>query len=145
MLVFVDTNVLVYRFDSSEPEKQARCEAWLKQLWDTGNGMLSVQVLQELYATLTRKLDFVMEPAEAQAVVRSLFAWAPVPIERTVIEGAWTNQQHFCLSWWDALIVSAAQASGCDVLLTEDLNHGQIMHGVRVVDPMRAQPGSVRI
>lgn len=141
--LFVDTNVLVYRFDITEPDKQRQCERWLDSLWSEGTGRLSIQVLQELYATLTRKLDHPLEPVEAQTIVRSLFSWRPVVIDRATIEGAWRLQESYSLSWWDALIVAAAQVAGCPFLLTEDLSHGQVLDGVRVVDPLRAEPGDL--
>lgn len=140
MPVFVDTNVLVYGYDTSEPDKQRRCERWLQHLWAEGTGRASVQVLQELYVTLTRKLDAAMEPAEARQVVRSLFAWSPIPVEPATIEGAWRLQESYSLAWWDALIVAAAQSGGCSVLLTEDLSHGQRLDDLRVVDPFREKP-----
>lgn len=141
--VFVDTNVLIYRFDSSEPDKQRRCERWVEHLWSERAGRLSIQVLQELYVNLTRKLDHPLEPPEAQTIVRSLFAWRPVGVGRGTIEGAWRLQESYSLSWWDALIVAAAQEAGCSYLLTEDLNDGQLLDGVRVVDPLRTAPGAL--
>jgi predicted nucleic acid-binding protein len=138
--VFVDTNVYVYRFDTTEPEKQRRCEAWLRHLWRERSGRVSIQVLQELYPNLTRKLDHPLSPAEARGIVRSLYAWDPVPVDRRTIEFAWNLQDRHSLSWWDALIVAAAQAAGCPYLLTEDLNHDQDLDGVRVVDPFRVEP-----
>lgn len=140
MPVFVDTNVLVYRYDSSEPDKQRRCERWLDHLWAEATGRVSVQVLQELYVNLTSKLDAAMEPAEAQQVVRSLFAWSPIPVGPATIEGAWRLQTSYSLSWWDALIVAAAQSGACSILLTEDLSHGQMLDAVRVVSPFREEP-----
>ncbi|MDN5872023.1 MAG: PIN domain-containing protein [Nitrococcus sp.] len=145
MPIFVDTNVLVYRFDTTEPEKQARCEDWLQWLWTQGTGRLSMQVLQELYATLTRKLPRALNTTEAQTATRALFAWNPVVVERSVIEGAWANQERFSLSWWDALIVAAAQQAECTHLLTEDLNHNQDIDGVRVIDPMQVEPGALSL
>lgn len=142
MLVFVDTHILVYRFDTTEPAKQARSEDWLRWLWGQGTGRLSVQVLQELYATLTCKLPHALDTAEAQSVIRSLFVWNPVIVEPGTIEGAWANQERFTLSWWDALIVAAAQRAGCTYLLTEGLDHNQDMDGVRVIDPMQVKPGA---
>lgn len=139
--VFVDTNVLVYRFDTTEPEKQRRCELWLDELWDRGAGRLSIQVLQELYVTLTSKLPRTLAPADARTVVRSLFAWEPVGIDRTTLEGAWRLQESYSLSWWDALIVAAAQMLDCRYLLTEDLSHDQTLDGVTVIDPFRTTPG----
>jgi predicted nucleic acid-binding protein len=141
--VFVDTNLFVYRFDTTEPEKQRRAEGWHELLWREHTGRLSVQVLQELYSNLTRKLDHPMEPAEARTVVRALLAWGPVPVDPRTIEGAWRLEDRYSLSWWDALIVSAAQIAGCRHLLTEDLSHGQDLGGVRVVDPFRVEPGEI--
>lgn len=141
--VFVDTNVLVYRFDSTEQDKQERCERWIERFWADGTGRLSTQVLQELYVTLTRKLDHPLEPAQAQTIVRSLFAWKPVGVGRATLEGAWRLQEGYSLSWWDALIVAAAQDAGCSFLLTEDLSHGQLLDGVRVVNPFRTEPGDL--
>lgn len=143
MPVFVDTNVFVYRFDQSEPAKQARCEAWLRHLWNQGEGRLSIQVLEELYVTLTRKVDHPLNPADGRLVVRSLFSWDPVVLDRGTLEGAWALQDRYSLSWWDALIVSAAQVSACSLLLTEDLSHDQELDGVRVIDPLRVEPGTV--
>lgn len=141
MPVFVDTNLLVYRFDTTEPEKQAQAEVWHEHLWRERTGRLSIQVLQELYSSLTRKLDAPMKPAEARTAVRALHAWNPIPITARTIEGAWRLEDHYSLSWWDALIVAAAQIAGCRHLLTEDLSHGQDYDGVRVVNPFRVTPG----
>lgn len=143
MPVFVDTNVFVYRFDETEPDKQRRAERWHEHLWRERTGRLSVQVLEELYASLTRKLDHPMDPAEARTAVRSLLAWDPVAVDSHTIEGAWLLEDRFSLSWWDALIVSAAQIAGCGHLLTEDLSHGHDLDGVRVVEPFRMEPGEL--
>ena len=132
--VFVDTNVFVYRHDNSVPEKQSRAEQWIAFLARNRAGRLSYQVLQELYATLTRpRLNF--DPAEARRIVQLLSVWQPLPIEIEILERAWQVQERHALSWWDALIVAAAQASECSVLLTEDLQAGQVFDDVRVVNP----------
>ena len=133
--LFVDTNVVVYRYDAREPEKQRRADDWLKMLWKRRSGRLSFQVLQECYVTLTRKLKPAMATADAQRVVRALAAWRPVPVDLPILERAWLLQGRFSLSWWDALIVASAQVSECRVLLTEDLQHGQEFDMIRVVDP----------
>jgi len=77
---------------------------------------------------------------EARTDVRNLMAWAPVPRDGPVVEGAWTVQDRYGLSWWDSLVVSAAQVAGCAWLLTEDLQHGRVLDGVTVVDPFRTEP-----
>lgn len=139
--VFVDTNVLVYRSDASDPLKQARADAWYGLLWRSRAGRLSFQVLQELYSALTRKLSCGFDAHEAREIVRELMEWKPIPVDRIVLERAWSLEDRCSLSWWDALIVAAAQTCECDVLLTEDLQHGQMFGSVRVVSPF-ATPDS---
>ena len=133
--LFVDTNVIVYRYDTREPAKQSRADAWFRFVWHARAGRLSFQVLQELYSTLTRKLKPAMPVSDARQIVRSLVAWQPVAIDLTMLERAWLLQDHHFVSWWDALIVVAAQTCECKVLLTEDLQHGHEFGAVRVVNP----------
>ena len=133
--VFVDTNVFVYLHDDSEPEKKQRADDWIALLVNRRAGRLSFQVLQELYAVLTRTVKETLPPATAQAIVRDLVAWRPTPIDLSILERAWALGQRHALSWWDALIVAAAQRSGCKVVLTGDLQDGQVFGAVRVIDP----------
>ena len=133
--LFVDTNVLVYRYDTGEPAKQSRADDWFRFVWRSRSGRLSFQVLQELYSTLTRKLKPAMSVPDAQQVVRSLASWQPVAIDLAILERAWLLQEHHFVSWWDALIVAAAQTCECRVLLTEDLQHGHEFGTVRVLNP----------
>jgi len=137
---FIDTNVLVYARDASAPAKQPAAERWLRLLWATRSGRVSAQVLNEYYSVVTEKLRPGLGRDEARADVRNLMAWAPVPTDGPVVEGAWTVQDRYGLSWWDSLVVSAAQVAGCAWLLTEDLQHGQALDGVTVVDPFRTAP-----
>ncbi len=141
MPVFVDTNVLVYARDASEPEKQPRARDWLATLWETREGRLSFQVLTEYYVTVTRKLRPGLTPDEAQSDVRDLLAWSPIGLDQIVLEDAWAVERRYGLSVWDALIVAAAHAAGCTHLLTEDLVHGQDLDGVRIVNPFIQEPG----
>ena len=133
--VFVDTNVLVYHHDTADPAKQVRAESWITCIVDLRAGRLSFQVLQELYATLTHKLQPNLERQEARDIVDLLASWNPLAIDLPLIKQAWGLQDRYSLSWWDALIVAAAQAGDCRVLLTEDLQHGQRFGRVRVIDP----------
>ena len=137
--VFVDTNVLVYRSDASDAAKQGRAEAWHALLWQSRVGRLSIQVLLELYSTLTRKLRPAFDPKEAREIVQELAAWRPIPVDLHIVQRAWSLESTYSLPWWDALIVAAAQVSRCSVLLTEDLQHGQVFGAVRVVNPFLAQ------
>jgi predicted nucleic acid-binding protein len=140
--VFVDTNVLVYARDASDPEKLAAAEAWMEHLWTSVSGRLSVQVLQEYYVTVTRKLDPGLPVDEAREDVRDLAAWRPVRIDEAIVDAAWRIEDRFELSFWDSLIVAAAHAAGCDVLLTEDLQHDLVIDGLRIADPFRTPIGS---
>jgi len=141
--VFVDTNVLVYSRDATERTKQPRAAAWLGHLWSTRQGRISVQVLQEFYVTVTRKLNPGMGADAARRDVMRLATWRPVSIDETMLEDAWVNEDRFNLAFWDALIVSAARASGCRHLLTDDLQAGQEFNGVLVVDPFAVEPGEL--
>ncbi len=133
--VFVDTNVLVYCEDNADPAKRARARDWLSYLGEHQAARISFQVLQELYSTLTGKLDPTVDVELAQEIVRKLTVWHPTVIDLDLMEAAWKLGGRYSLSWSDALIVGAAKVSGCPVLLTEDLQHGQSLDGVRVVNP----------
>lgn len=139
--VFVDTNVLVHRFDTSEPFKHERATLWLDRLWRDRLGRISSQVLHELYATFTRKLGVQVD--DARRVVRALSAWQPLVVDREVVERAWSLEDRFSVAWWDALIVAAAQGTQASILLTEDLQHGQLFDGVRVVSPFATTPEAI--
>lgn len=136
--VFVDTNIFVYRQDASDPVKQSRAEDWLRLLVQRRSGRLSFQVLQELYSTLTRKLKPGISVTRAQQIIRDLVVWQPATIELATLERAWFLQERYSVSWWDALIIAAAQSCECQALLTEDLQHGQIFAEVQVINPFEA-------
>ncbi len=140
MTVFVDSNVLVYAADSSQPDKHDRARAWLGYLWERRAGRLSAQVLREYYVTVTRKLSRPMDPMHARADVRDLMAWEVATSEGSEIEDAWAIEDRFRFSFWDALIVAAARSAGCRHLLTEDLQDGQDLDGLLVVDPFAHEP-----
>jgi len=141
--IFVDTNVLVYRFDAAKPEKQRAAKAWLSRLWERRAGRLSYQVLREFYVTVTRKLTNSLDTDHARRAVRSLMTWNPVPSDDRLIESAWDLEDRYELSWWDALIVAAARRQSCSVLLSDDLQDGQDLGGVRVVDPFSTDSASL--
>ncbi len=132
---FVDTNVLVYAFDTSAGEKRARAQALLERLWQAGGGALSVQVLQEFYVTLTRKLAKPLPPEIARPLIADLSTWktySPTPQD---VLAAIDLQQSYSLSFWDAMIIQSALALGCERLWSEDLSHGQTYAGVQVLNP----------
>ncbi len=137
---FVDTNLLVYSRDASEPEKQQKAMRWMTRLWEDKSGRLSYQVLQEFYITVTHKLDPGLPKDIARTDVRSLISWQPISTSSAVLERAWTIQDRYGLSWWDALIVSAAHTAACRYLLTEDLQDKQDLGNVQVINPFHCPP-----
>jgi predicted nucleic acid-binding protein len=138
---FVDTNLLVYSRDASEPEKQQKAIQWMIRLWHDKSGRVSYQVLQEFYVTVTSKLDPGLPTDIAREDVRSLMSWQPLPSSPSVLERAWAIQDRYGLSWWDTLIVSAAQTAECRYLLSEDLHENQRLGEVKVVNPFQTGPG----
>jgi predicted nucleic acid-binding protein len=141
--IFVDTNVLVYNRDASEPQKQPLAEAWMAYLWEKRTGRLSYQVLKEYYVTVVFKLDPGLEPENARKDVRALFSWRPLPADSRVLEGAWGIQDRFGLSWWDSLIISSARIMGCSYLLTEDLQEDQKFGDLLVINPFHRSAESL--
>ncbi len=139
-LVFVDTNVLVYNRDASETQKQIQAEAWMTYLWKNHLGRISFQVLQEYYVTVTAKLNPGLDTESARRDVRALLTWHPLTLDSRVLENAWQIQDEFSISWWDALIVSAAQLIGCRYLLTEDLQENQMFGKLKVTNPYNTNP-----
>ena len=139
--VFVDTNVLLYAFDGADPKKQAAARHWRAELWTSRRGRLSVQVLQEFYANVLRKWPSARDQARAE--IRNLSAWHPVPMDFEMLVRGWRLQDRFQLSFWDSLIVAAAKSSACNFLLTEDLQSGQDLDGVTVLNPFYSDPASI--
>lgn len=133
--VFFDTNVLVYLFARDAPEKQHRAEELFVAAAEEGTATLSVQVLQEFYVTATRKLAEPLVPETARLAVTEFAAQTVVQTAPDLVLRAADLAQSDGLSLWDALIVEAARAGGCETLYTEELQHGRRYGVVRVVDP----------
>ena len=138
--VFVDTNVLLYSEDRADRDKHLRARAWLRRLWQERRGRLSNQVLVEFYNNATRKLQPPLPAGDARAEVRRYQRWQPWTNVHATMETAWAIESRFRLSFWDALIVAAAQHQACRFLLTEDLQPDQVFDGVRIVNPFEAGP-----
>jgi predicted nucleic acid-binding protein len=132
---FIDTNVLVYAFDTSAGPKQAASARLLERLWNSGGGCLSVQVLQEFFVIVTRKIAHPLSIKEAAERIREFSRWRVFAPGANDVLAAIALQQQSRISFWDAMVVLAAAESGCDVLWTEDLNDGQLLGGVRARNP----------
>jgi len=140
-LVFVDTNILIYYLDKTDPRKHGAARHWLAELWRSRQGRISFQVLQEFYSTATHKWPRLSP--EVRAEIRELMDWRPIALDSEVLERGWRIQDRYKISFWDALIVSAAKATSCHYLLTEDLQAGQDLDGVVVVNPFWKEPNEI--
>jgi predicted nucleic acid-binding protein len=135
MRVFFDTHVLVYLFDADNPNKKEQARARFEAETAAGHIVLSTQVLQEFYVAVTRRLAVPLEAETAAAVVRDLSALPIIGIDADRILAAIGRSCRLQLSFWDALIIETALVGGADRLLTEDLQHGQIIDGLVVENP----------
>lgn len=132
---FVDTNVLVYAHERGAGAKHEAARALVERLWQDRSGIVSTQVLQELYVNVRRVARNPLSGLEATQLVEDYLSWEVVVNDAGSILEAIKLEARHALSFWDALIVQAAIAGRADVLYTEDLNPGERYGEVRVVDP----------
>lgn len=133
--VFVDTNVFVYACDTNDALKHSVAADCVRELWSDHRGRTSTQVLNEFYVTTTRKLKPGLDAEDAWDYVRALFAWEPQEITCDLLSRAREIERRHSTSWWDSLIVAAAERQDCSLLLTEDLQDGMVFGGVTVRNP----------
>lgn len=138
MRAFFDTNVLVYLFDADAREKQELAHGLLQRTAAEGQVVLSTQVLQEFYVVATRKLAVPLSSEDAERAVRDLAAFSVVHVDPALIVAGIRCGRRHGLSFWDGLIVQAAQQAGAEVLFTEDMQDGRRIDGVRLENPLRA-------
>jgi len=131
---FVDTNVLIYAHDVDAPAKRQIANRLLDELWAERTGALSVQVLQEFYTNATRKIARPLPKASARRVVDAYAIWA-VDVTPAEISSAFRIEDQARVGFWDALIVACALKSGAARILSEDLNAGQHIAGIRIENP----------
>ena len=131
--VFFDTNVLVYSHDISVPEKRRKAKDLLNDAFIGNTGVVSGQVLSETYVTLTKKLKIPVEDARDE--IRRLSGFHVVDISPSLILRATEIQEDHQLSYWDSLIIAAAEFASCDTVWSEDLNDGQSYGSVTVRNP----------
>ena len=132
---FVDANVLVYAFDSSAARKQQTAQQLLERLWESGTGCVSIQVLQEFFVTITKKVPKPLPVDDAKARIREFAAWTVFAPKTDDIVAAIDLHAQAKIGFWDAMVVLAAAESECDVLWTEDLSNGQLLRDVRIRNP----------
>ena len=132
---FVDSNVLIYAYDQDAGSKRARAGELLASLWESATGVVSVQVLQEFFTNATRKLKQPLDSAKAREVVRIYGEWVAAPTDPSHVLRAVDIMKTYQLSFWDSMIVAVAEATQCGILFSEDMQHGQIIAGVRIENP----------
>jgi predicted nucleic acid-binding protein len=132
---FLDTNVLVYADDKLAGQKQAKAQDLIEEALRTGNGVVSTQVLQEYFAVTTRKLGVPPEAAQLRVETYAPLTAVTIDVEH-ILQAIKLHRLHQ-INFWDALIVHAANRSGCSRLLTEDLQVGRIIEGVEIVNPFQ--------
>jgi predicted nucleic acid-binding protein len=133
--IFADTNLLLYVRDAREPVKQARAAAWHDRLWRDGTGRTSAQVISEYYVNVRRDTRARMSAEQAWSDASRYLAWKPRAIDDEVLNTGREIERRYRISWWDSLIVAAAQLQGCELLLTEDLQDGMSFGSVTVRNP----------
>ncbi len=139
---FVDTNLLVYAHDRPSGDKNRRARELIEKLWRERSGVLSTQVLQEFYVNVRRRAERPLGRAQARRLVADYLSWELVVNDGDSILEAMDLERRYRLSFWDALIVQAANAAAAAVLYSEDLSHGQTYGTVEVVNPLLGAPES---
>lgn len=138
---FVDTNILMYAHDTAAGRKHETARALVAELWETRSGVVSTQVLQELAVNLRKKSKKPLDAKATRDIVSDYLAWQVVVNGGDSILEALDIEARYQVPFWDALVIQAAQASGAEILYSEDLSDGQHYGGVRVSHPFKA-PGS---
>lgn len=135
--IFVDTNVLIYAHDVDAKAKHEAAKRVLHELWSERTGVLSMQVLQEFYVNVTRKIPHPLSKESARLVVTTYTTWC-IDTTPAEIASAFRIEDEAHIGFWDALILASASKSGADRILSEDMNPGQTISGVRIENPFAA-------
>ncbi len=140
--VFLYTNIIIYAYDISAGEKHLIAMKVVVDLWDSGIGLLSTQVLQESFVSVTKKIQKPLDVRGAKEVVNALMKWDMVVNDGETILGAIDIHQQYKYSFWDSMILYAAINGGASTLLSEDFTGGQTVLGTRIENPFRNSPPS---
>jgi predicted nucleic acid-binding protein len=138
--IFVDTNILVYGHDKDAGQKHQIAQNLLADLWNHRSGVLSIQVLQEFYVMLTRKVLHPLSTSTVRNLIRDYISWQVEVNDTLSILNASRIEENYRISFWDALIVSAASKAKVSKILTEDLQPGQVIEGILLENPFHSLP-----
>ena len=136
--IFLDTNILVYAYDVSSGKKHDIAKNIVADLWNLRAGVLSIQVLQEFFITVTKKIPKPLDIKTARDIIRDFLLWEVADNDGELMLAAMDVQMKYQYAFWDSLIIAAAIKSGASILLTEDLNNGQIIEDVVIKNPFAA-------
>ena len=134
---FVDTNILIYAHDRSAGVKHNRANELIRRLWDSGAGVLSTQVLQELCINLRRRVSPALAVGEVRSLLQDYLAWEIVVNDADSVLNALDLEVKYKVSFWDALILQAAEDSGASIIYSEDLSAGRSYGDLRVINPLK--------
>jgi predicted nucleic acid-binding protein len=140
---FVDTNILMYAHDAAAGEKHVRAKALVEALWEARSGVVSTQILQELAVNLRRKVKTPLDAKATRDVVSDYLTWQVVVNAGDSILEALDLEARYRVSFWDALVIQAAQAAGAEILYSEDLSDGQRYGSVRVSNPFKVSDSTL--
>ena len=132
---FFDTNILIYAADRSEPRKQSQARRLLKNAIENETGTVSVQVLGEFFNVVTRRIPTPLSVEEAEEAINRVAVLPVVEIDWALVQRAINTHKEYGITYWDSLIVAAAERAGCTRIVSEGLNSGQSYHGMVVADP----------
>jgi predicted nucleic acid-binding protein len=130
--VFVDTNILIYAHDRDAGKKHTLANSLIRKIWQTENGVISTQVIQEFYINVTRKIPNPLPRTKVRALLANYFTWQVEVNGPGTILLASEIEERYALSFWDSLIVAAASQANVEKILTEDLQSGQVIEGILI-------------
>ena len=137
MSTFVDTNILVYAHDVDAGRRHDVASALVRRLWDARDGVVSTQVLQEFYVTVTRKIPKPISRKDARDLIHTYTAWRVIGVEPADVLADSDYEERFRLSFRDALILMSALKANADQLVSEDLQAGQGIRGLQITNPFK--------
>jgi predicted nucleic acid-binding protein len=134
---FLDTNILVYAYDTRGKTKHKKAQNILLDCWNSRSGIVSTQVLQEFYVTVTKKLPKTIPVQEAREIVKELLSWSVYEIVPADIIAASELEEQLKYSFWDSLIITAAQRADANILYSEDMQDGQQIGNLKIINPFQ--------
>ena len=132
---FIDSNILIYAYNRAEPQKQSVATNLVAGFLQNENAVVSGQVLGEFFSVVTRRIPSPLSVEEATAVIDLISSLPVLDIDSAMVRRAIATHRRYGTSYWDSLIIAAAERAGCTKILSEDMNHGQSYHGIVVVNP----------